>query len=109
MKAPRLFLVRLYAQPRPKSRFAGKYGGAYVNCLVNFQFARGAEVVAKDNVSQNGWTVRRRIATKTVARKDYKADKQLEGYFDEALKFGISTAFYCHPAKETKKRKRNLV
>jgi hypothetical protein len=105
MKAPRLFLVRLYARPRPKSKFAKKYGGAYVNCLVNFLFARGAEVVAKDNVTQNGWTVRRRIVTKIVTRKDYKGDKQLKGYFDEALKLGISTAFYCHPRKQAKKEK----
>ncbi|MBI5772245.1 MAG: hypothetical protein HZA89_00705 [Verrucomicrobia bacterium] len=105
MKAPKLFLVRLYARPRPKSKFAKKYGGAYVNCLVNFLIARGAEVVAKDIVAQNGWTVSRRIVTKIVTRKDYKRDKQLEAYFDEALKLGISTVFHCHPPKKAKKEK----
>jgi len=104
MKTPQLFLVRLYARPRPKSKFARKYGGAYVNCLVNFAYARGAEVVAKDCVTRNGWNVTRKIVIKLVTRKDYKGDKQLGEYFDEALKLGISTAFYCHPPAKQKKR-----
>jgi len=105
MKAPQLFLVRLYAKPRPKSRLAKKYGGAYVNCLVDFKLARGAEVVAKDCVTRNGWDVKRKIAVLISTRKDCKGDKQLEAYFDEALKFGLSSAFYCHPLAKQKKRK----
>ena len=105
MKAPKLFLVRLYARPRPKSKFAKKYGGAYVNCLVDFKLARGAEIIARDCVERNGWDVKGKIAVLLSTRKDCKGDKQLEAYFDEALKLGVSTAFYCHPPTKQKKRK----
>jgi hypothetical protein len=106
MKAPRLILVRLYAKPRPRSRHAKKCGGAYVNCWVDFKMARGAEVVARDCVEREGWEVKRKIAVLSSIRKDCKGDKQLEAYFNEALKYGVSIAFYCHPpAKAAQKKK----
>jgi hypothetical protein len=106
MKTPRLFLVRLYVRPRQRSKFAKKYGGAFVNCLVDFPIARSAEVVAKDWINRTGWDVKRKVVIKIVTRKDYKGHKQLESYFDEALKFGVSAAFYCHPPEKPIRRKR---
>ena len=106
MKAPELFLVRLYAQPRQRSKLAKKYGGAYVNCLINFPIARGAEVVAKDWVDRSGWEVKRKVVMKIVTRKDYKGHPQLESYFDEALTMGASAAYYCHPPEKPRNQKK---
>src|SRR5437773_12527781 len=103
METPRLFLVRLHARPQPRSKFAKQYGGAYVNCFVNFALPRGAEVVAKDCVTQNGWVVTRKIVIKSVTKKDSKGDKLFERYFNEATRLGVSTAFFCYLNREQKK------
>lgn len=48
----------IHARPRPGSRLATEWGGAFVNCWISFRLQEGALVLAKYYIRGQGWLVR---------------------------------------------------
>jgi hypothetical protein len=50
-----VFFLRIIARPAPGSEDFGHEGGAYVNCYVDAEDLRSAELRAIDLIRQDGW------------------------------------------------------
>jgi hypothetical protein len=97
-------LVTFHALPKARSEEVRKYGGAYVNCWVEDTVATDALATAKHHVSCSGWKISGNPKTKLVTREEYKSDKKLKRYFDEAAKIGLCTVIHTYPRRESKKK-----
>jgi len=76
------FVLRV--SPRPDTELATEFGGAFVNCWIDFREQEGAEHLAKFYVSQEGWKFEETQEAAWVESSTYDRGSEGMGYFLEA-------------------------
>jgi len=74
----------------PRGDDAKQFGGAYVNCWINFQREDGAQQLALFYLEKEGWRIEGVEETKSVGRETYEENSDSLVYFNEAEQDGCS-------------------
>lgn len=94
MTPDELFLVRIEAIPEPDNPEAADTGGAFVNCWLDVDDLRSAELEAIEIIRYNGWRPQRLDTWELVSRSSCgDSAEQVE----EAFHNGSACAFFAWP------------
>jgi hypothetical protein len=97
-----MFFFTFTARPKSGTRKAKQFGGAHVDCWINFAQYDGAKHLAKFFIEKNGWTVVRKTSEGWVEQKHYTNDPDgLEAYL-EAEKNGACFTLETWPLEKRK-------
>ena len=88
-----MFFFTFTAKPKPGTRKAKSFGGAHINCWINFNLADGAKLLAKHYIEKSGWIAGRKTAESWIEKENYQSPEQAE-YFLEAEETGVCLVFY---------------
>ncbi|MFN7947049.1 MAG: hypothetical protein U0Z53_16985 [Blastocatellia bacterium] len=94
-----MFFFTFTARPKPGTRRAKQFGGAHVDCWINFAQYDGAKHLAKYFIEKNGWVVVRKTNERWVEQKHYKNDPEGLSSYLEAEKNGASFTLEAWPLK----------
>jgi hypothetical protein len=75
----------LKVSPKPDTENAKEFGGAYVNCWIDFREQIGAEHLAKFYLDQEGWQYDKTEEANWVEKEDYDDDSAGMEHFLGAL------------------------
>ena len=100
-----LHFFSLQVKPLPKSKGLSKYGGAFVNCWVNFRLYEGALTLAEFYVATEGWRILSVDQTSWINGPAEVSKDEMQ-YFREAQKDGVSFVYYVYPKKPGRKKAR---
>lgn len=99
-----LFLLTLEARPKPDSEDYGEVGGAFVNCWVDAEDLRSAELRAIALIEKNGWQPHRFDSWDLVNRSNYENCEppnddapDPQAMFEQALVDGEACEFHTWP------------
>ena len=92
-----VFYFMMEAFPGESNEEDRDCGGAFINCFVRAEDEETARRKARRYVEETNWTFLREEDA-FIARRDlYADDPETLECFDEALKYGLSAAFYMWP------------
>ncbi len=94
-----MFIFTFRSRINPKSKKAQRcsdFGGAYVNCWINFKDFEAAEKLSKLLIREQGWIPEIKTRESKVNRKSLKTKKEKQ-YYAEAIKYGYSLVFHLWP------------
>lgn len=94
-----MWLITVEAIPNVKEnpQDAKEYGGAYVNCWINFLIEDGAVELAKFYIRENGWIPLEISEENLWFDVDDCETTEQKQYFSEAEEFGASLVWYYYP------------
>ncbi|HYV38279.1 MAG TPA: hypothetical protein VE988_21530 [Gemmataceae bacterium] len=90
--ASQVFFIMLEAKPGPECKDHGLVGGAFVNCWVNADDLRSAELRAMKLIEEYGWRPHRFDSWELVSRETY-ANRELPESEIPALQEIMEQAF----------------
>jgi hypothetical protein len=92
-----LFTIRSRINPKSKvSEEFREFGGAYVNCYIQFKDFEAAEKLAKLLIKEQGWIPEMRTDAWQIQKKELRTKKDKQ-YYSEAIKYGYSLVFNMWP------------
>ncbi|HEX4948489.1 MAG TPA: hypothetical protein VFZ34_17580 [Blastocatellia bacterium] len=94
-----MFFFTFTAKPKPESRNAKLYDGAYINCWINFNLADGAKLLARYYIEKRGWIATRKTDERWVEKEDYEPTPEWGVYFSEAEESGACFVFHTYTRK----------
>ena len=98
-----MWLITYEAFPNPKAnseQFA-EYGGAFVNCWINFIQEDGALKLAKFYIKDSGWIPKRKCEEISWIGKKTDLENEHDKFcFSEAKKYGCSLCFHTYPIED---------
>ena len=88
----------LKVSPKPETHLVTEFGGAFVNCWIDFKEREGAEHLTKFYVSQEGWQYEETQEAAWVESSTYDTDSKGMEYFLEAEANGTCFVIHTWPA-----------
>ena len=94
-----MWLITFEAFPNPKQNPDDfkEFGGAYVNCWIDFALENGAVELAKFYIKQNGWKPHKIIDENVWFDKEDCETTEQKIYFDEAIECGATLVWHKYP------------
>lgn len=92
-----LFVIRIMARPGPDSPEPADTAGAFVNCWVDVDDFRTAELRAVATIQEEGWLPERFESWELVCRECYLEADEHESLerVEEAFRAGGACTFFC--------------
>ena len=94
-----MYLFTIRSRINPKSKYSEQFsdfGGAYVNCWIQFKDFEAAEKLAKLLIKEQGWIPEKRTDASEIRKKKLRTKKDKQ-YYSEAIKYGYSLVFHMWP------------
>ena len=94
-----MWLISIEVIPNPKENpeAAQEYGGAYVNCWIDFLLEDGAAELAKFYIKQSGWTFLEFTEENLWFEEEECETTEQKQYFSDAKECGICLVWYYYP------------
>jgi hypothetical protein len=92
-----MFFFSVEAKPKPRTKKAMEFGGAHVNCWIDFKLQDGAEQLARFYIRKDGWLPVSVDDVRWVIKADYVARPEWLDYYLEARKSGAFFVYHTWP------------
>ncbi len=89
--------IESFPDPKGKPEDFKEFGGAIVNCWINFAIEDGAVELSKFYIKQNGWIPHEVVDENVWLNEDDCESDEQKQYFSEAEEYGATLVWHRYP------------